>query len=160
MSWLTDRLATSRWTRPYPLTPLAHALGLDPHDTQALANAVGIHRSWIKRVRRLGLTEQQADHWATRAGLHPLDIWPRWAANLPPTGLANANRITCPNGHPYDHTRRGRRECTACERVATRRRVAAHRARNRRSPKSVTPFGPMTPTDWDHYDTAAEQEPA
>lgn len=123
MSWLTDRLTATAGRRPYPLTSLAHALGIHPNNTQALANAVGIDRSWVKRVRHLGLTKTQADHWATRAGLHPLDVWPRWADdNLPPTGLANANRTHCPAGHPYDRRYNdNRRRCSTCHQEALQR---------------------------------------
>lgn len=64
--------------RPYELSWLALALGINPTDTAALANTVDVGRRWIRRYRTWGLTATQADRWACRAGLHPLDVWPHW----------------------------------------------------------------------------------
>lgn len=110
--------------RPYPVAALAEALGIDPGDTAALAQAVQVDRSWIKRYRHRGLTEQQADRWATAAGLHPLTVWPRWADDtLPPAALANVHKTRCPRGHPYDgRDSRGFRVCFTC-RIPVKRQV-------------------------------------
>jgi hypothetical protein len=53
-------------------------LRLDPADTLGLSQAVGVGRRWVRRYRAAGLTERQADGWATRCGLHPLEVWPDW----------------------------------------------------------------------------------
>lgn len=110
-----------RTPRPYPVAALARAIGLDPADTHGLTLALGIDRSWVKRYRHHGLTDAQADTWACRAGLHPADVWPRWGDELHGVALLNANRATCPAGHPYDTIdARGWRACTTCR--ANRRR--------------------------------------
>lgn len=118
---------TGHAPRPYDVADLARALGLDPADTHALALAVGVGRRWVRRYRTVGLTEAQADRWATRAGLHALDVWPRWSpGHCHGAARANAARTRCPQGHPYDaHDNRGRRVCRPC--IAER--VRRHRAR-------------------------------
>jgi hypothetical protein len=68
--------------RPHPVARLAEAIGLDPTDpclTSKLTLRLGLDRSWVKRCRRLGLTTIGADLWATRAGLHPANVWADWA---------------------------------------------------------------------------------
>jgi hypothetical protein len=65
--------------RPFAVADLARRLGINPADTKSLHLAVGITRRWIRRYRTCGLTARQADIWACRVGLHPLDIWPHWA---------------------------------------------------------------------------------
>lgn len=125
MSWLSDRLETRGTRRPYPVADLAAALGLraeDPRLTSKLALTLGLNRGWVLRCRRLGLTEQQADEWATRAGIHPGDVWPRWFDGLRGAALVNANRSTCPRGHPYDRVdSQGRRRCSTCHNENVRR---------------------------------------
>lgn len=64
--------------RPYDVASLARMLGVRPADSTALAVAVGIGRRWVRRYRDIGLTEAQADRWATRCGFHPGDIWAHW----------------------------------------------------------------------------------
>lgn len=113
--------------RPYDVADLAHALGLDPADTHALATTIGIGRRWIRRYRDAGLTERQAETWALAAGLHPEEVWPRWAP-LHVAGVAATNyaRTRCPAGHRYDGTdSRGFRTCSTCHADAVRR----HRAK-------------------------------
>jgi hypothetical protein len=67
-----------RIPRPFDVEALARALGILPADTAALSAALGIGRRWIRRYRLVGLSEMQADRWATAAGLHPGDVWPTW----------------------------------------------------------------------------------
>ena len=78
MSWLSDRLARCE-LRPYPVADLAPAAGL-PRDVAVaqLALALGFNRRTVGRYVHLGLDERQADRWATRLGVHPLEVWPDW----------------------------------------------------------------------------------
>lgn len=69
---------TGTTPRPHSVAALAHELGIDPADTARLARALGIGRRWIRRYRAVGLTDRQAEAWATRVGLHPLEVWPDW----------------------------------------------------------------------------------
>lgn len=73
---------TGHHARPYDVAALARVLGINPADTHALATRLGIGRRWVRRYRAAGLTERQADTWATRAGLHALDVWPTWGHDL------------------------------------------------------------------------------
>lgn len=72
--------------RPYPVEPLARALGItEPNVTNKLLLALNLapsNRRWVNRCRRLGLTAAGADHWAARADLHPSIIWPAWDDDL------------------------------------------------------------------------------
>jgi hypothetical protein len=73
-----DELANARW----PLEPLVTACGHDPDnegDLEAWAAAHGINGRELGYARRDGgLTDTQADYWATRAHLHPTQVW-GWA---------------------------------------------------------------------------------
>jgi hypothetical protein len=67
--------------RPYPIEPLAQAIGIHPntpHLTATLANTLGLNPRSIYDGRTRGLTTRQADRWAALAGLHPGIIWPHW----------------------------------------------------------------------------------
>lgn len=121
MSWLTHRLQQLQpHRRPYQVHVLAAALGIDPDDPQTLAWRTGLSRSQVTRYRQLGLTEAQADRWATQAGLHPNTVWPHWGAGLPPMGALNAGKTRCPHGHPYTTIdTRGYRVCNTCKRQKT-----------------------------------------
>lgn len=71
--------------RPYPVDTLARALGLNPHHptlTSQLVTRLHLDRRWVRRCRRLGLTSTGAEHWATRAGLHPTQVWAGWSVDL------------------------------------------------------------------------------
>lgn len=78
----------------YPLEPLAHALRIDLHrpgrptdDNQAdsglnaLAHHIGITHRQARRALHDGLSDRQADRFATRIGMHPASIWPQWWDN-------------------------------------------------------------------------------
>jgi hypothetical protein len=67
-----------RIPRPFDVESLARALGLLPTDTAGMSLALGIGRRWVRRYRLVGLSERQADRWATAGGLHPGDVWPSW----------------------------------------------------------------------------------
>jgi hypothetical protein len=72
-------------SRPYSLDALVAAIGLCPNDpelTGKLAAAVGLDRRWVRRCRRIGLTAEGADRWATAVGLHPSWVWPSWATDV------------------------------------------------------------------------------
>jgi hypothetical protein len=58
----------SKDPRPFPLAPLAAALGLSD---AAFCRLTGLNQT---RARE-GLTERQADDLATRLGLHPFQVW-------------------------------------------------------------------------------------
>lgn len=124
MSWLSERTQQRR-ARPYRVADLAEAIGLNPGDpklTSQLVRRLGMSRGWVLRCRTLGLTEAQADEWAIRAGIHPGDVWDRWYDGLKGVALVNANRKTCPDGHPYDRVdSNGFRRCSACWRAQWRR---------------------------------------
>lgn len=132
-SWLSERAGRRERPRPYPVTDLAVAIGLRPDDprlTSQLVAALGMSRGWVLRCRTLGLSETQADEWATRAGVHPMSIWPRWGSGLRGLALVEANRDRCRCGRPYDRRdSRGRRVCRACG----RERVARFREKSRNS---------------------------
>lgn len=79
----------------YDLAPLAqhlrielHQHGRPPDDDRAdhgltaLASRLGItNLRSMRRIATRGLTERQADHFATRCGVHPASIWPSWWAD-------------------------------------------------------------------------------
>jgi hypothetical protein len=108
--------------RPFPLAPLARKLGLAPDDTAGLSVALRIHRSSVNRYRALGLTRDQADEWACKAGFHPVEVWDLWRSGLHGAALANASKERCPAGHPLDRRdSRGDRCCAPCPPVAAKR---------------------------------------
>jgi hypothetical protein len=61
-----------------------HRAGRPTDDDQAdaglaaLAIAVGITHRQARRCLHTGLTDRQADRYATRIGMHPASIWPEW----------------------------------------------------------------------------------
>lgn len=72
--------------RPWPLQPLLAAAGA-AHLTE-LAERCHISHSTLTAAAADGLTDRQADTWATRCGLHPAHVWGwewhQWALdNLP-----------------------------------------------------------------------------
>lgn len=93
--------------RPFPLAPLAAVLGVDLHvvgghqegddptGLALLADLLGISHRHARRLEQRGLDDRQADHFATRAGLHPSSVWgSAWWALTPmavsfePAGVA------------------------------------------------------------------------
>lgn len=79
-------------TPRYPLAPLATALGVelgrpgrhndeDPvilHGRALLAARLERSITTIATYLRTGLSDEQADQLATKAGIHPARIWPNW----------------------------------------------------------------------------------
>lgn len=141
MSWLSARQAQLRHRPRWPLAPLMRAAGLAPDAVSDLAVRLDVDRGWLQRLKHLGLSDEQADQWATRLGLHPTLIWPEWDAGLTGAALAavlNATaRTTCPHGHPYDGIdSRGWRICRTCRRQQTRQAMKKHR--NPSTPHTLT----------------------
>lgn len=109
--------------RPFPLAALVRRCGIDPHDPtwpHQLATQVRMSRSTVWRHRD-GLSCDEADTWAARAGFHPSEVWPAWWSGLTGAALANACRERCGCGAVYDRTdARGWRYHSGClrDRVA------------------------------------------
>lgn len=133
---------TVDYERPFPVAPLARRLGISvggPRWAAQLSDAVGVDRRWIYRYREWGLTRRQADEWATRAGVHPAEVWATWddLDRLRGAALRNASKETCGHGHPLDAVdSRGFRFCTVCRRAQNRMNV--RNLRIRRSQDSLT----------------------
>lgn len=118
------RFATQRQPRPFTVTALARAVGIDPAHTSRLALRLRIDRRNIMRYRAWGLTVQQADEWAAKVGLHPAEIWPLWDEldRLRGAALTNAAKEACGHGHPLDRTdSAGDRRCSTCPAANARR---------------------------------------
>jgi len=64
--------------RPWPMGPLLEAAKC-PNPT-ALGRKVSGSGSAVRIAAQLGLTDQEADRWAIRCGLHPAEVWPDWHA--------------------------------------------------------------------------------
>jgi hypothetical protein len=58
--------------RRWPLRPLVERTGMT---SRQLAEAHGITADHVGRLARNGLTDVQADRWATAAGFHPAQVW-------------------------------------------------------------------------------------
>jgi hypothetical protein len=58
--------------RRWPLRPLVERTGLT---SRQLAEAHGMAPGSASKLARNGLTDVQADRWATAAGLHPVQVW-------------------------------------------------------------------------------------
>ena len=58
--------------RCWSVAPLVERTGLS---VAQLAEAHGLGRHGATDARCFGLTDVQADHWATAAGLHPASVW-------------------------------------------------------------------------------------
>lgn len=70
--------------RRYPLQPLEARLHQTDHN---LARTLNINHHTLQHLRTHGLTWQQADRYAIRAGYHPTELWPTYTqdAEQPPT---------------------------------------------------------------------------
>lgn len=123
-SWLEQQRARGT-LRPYPVSALARAVGLDPVDpelTGRLALRLSLNRRSVARYRALGLTADQADEWAVRAGFNPGEVWDHWWTNLRGMALVNAGKEMCRDGHPLDRLdAAGFRRCGPCPRAAVKR---------------------------------------
>jgi hypothetical protein len=74
--------------RRWPLAPLTDLTGLTPSQFAARHN---LARGTLQRAEHDGLTDIQADHWATAAGYHPLNVWGwAWVTAAQPSASAEA----------------------------------------------------------------------
>lgn len=64
--------------RRYPLEPLAQAMGSSVH---AMAEALGLSGSWLRKIRDNGVPARSADRLAVAAGFHPYEVWPEMHAH-------------------------------------------------------------------------------
>lgn len=64
----------------YPIAPLVAATGAA--NLRVLADRLGYWHNYVRTVAPRGLTERQADRWATRLGLHPSNVWPEWGTDI------------------------------------------------------------------------------
>ena len=72
-----QRIAAARWEpRPFSLAELEEILR--PTSANDLARMLDTNGVSVRRWRRTGLTADQADTLAVRAGLHPAEVWPGW----------------------------------------------------------------------------------
>jgi len=82
---LAAELERVRW----PLRPLLDACGVGP---AGLAVILDVTPIVVRSAVRRGLSDHQADQWATRAGIHPLLVW-GWdwvdAGIRPPAGRSS-----------------------------------------------------------------------
>lgn len=60
----------------FDLAPLLERLGLAT--PLAAIRALHISGATFRRLRNEGLSVNQADRLACRAGLHPGEVWPEW----------------------------------------------------------------------------------
>lgn len=141
MTWLQTRRDQLKHRPRWPLAPLMAAAGLTPDAVSELAVRLDVDRGWLQRLKHLGLSDEQADAWATRLGWHPSLVWPEWDSGLTGAALAavlNASqRTTCPQGHEYDALdNRGWRRCSTCHRQSARQ--SAKKQRNPSTPHTPT----------------------
>lgn len=47
-------------------------------DLQELAQRLGISHRWARELKATGLSDEQADRFACRVGLHPSVLWSDW----------------------------------------------------------------------------------
>lgn len=62
--------------RPFRFADLENKIG---GTTINVAVLLGVDRRQVLRLRQSGLTVDQADEFAVRAGFHPGEIWEQWA---------------------------------------------------------------------------------
>lgn len=60
-------------SRPFPLDPLLRECAAS--SLRDLARQLDVDPGYLCRCLDRGLTERQADEWACRLGLHPLNVW-------------------------------------------------------------------------------------
>lgn len=60
-------------TRRWPIQPLYEALDVEPYEAWVTWRISG---ATARKYEAQGLTDDQADRLATRAGLHPYEVWP------------------------------------------------------------------------------------
>lgn len=85
----TPRSQRSVYRYRWPLQPLLDAVGgtAGPVAPLVLARRLGFSSQAGEKAAAEGLSDTQADHWATKAGYHPASVWgwdPWAAAGLDP----------------------------------------------------------------------------
>lgn len=73
--------------RTFPLAPLVAAVNARygaPVDVVRLARLLGVDRWRVYDARAFGLSVDLADKWAIAIGLHPLEVWPDFHADIDP----------------------------------------------------------------------------
>lgn len=65
-------------TTRFDLHPLADAIGAE--SDRDIAQATNTCRRTVQRWKHDGMSVDQADRAAVRAGYHPANIWPDWNA--------------------------------------------------------------------------------
>lgn len=105
--------------RRYSLQALVERSGMSE---AALARAVGLSGSTLKRAREEGFIESAADRYAVRAGLHPHEVWDHWLEGAEQPCAAEDCAST------FIPTRPGHRYCSrGCrDRVGERRRYRSN----------------------------------
>ena len=68
-----DHRGDLRW----PLGPLVELVAARGN-AESVAAALGHSPERVRLAAEFGLSDQRADHWATRLGLHPAQVWPDW----------------------------------------------------------------------------------
>jgi hypothetical protein len=58
----------------WPAAPLFDLIG----PTRSVMETLGVSGTDVVRAAERGLSDRQADHWASRLGVHPSMVWPSW----------------------------------------------------------------------------------
>lgn len=67
--------AEERVVSTYPFAALLEHMAVSPRQAQVILSSSG---EAMKRYTERGLTAEQADRLACRAGFHPAEVWPSW----------------------------------------------------------------------------------
>lgn len=57
----------------YPFDALARKMGVSPNQA---GKQLGLSGSTLQDMQRRGLSDDQCERWALRAGFHPFEVWP------------------------------------------------------------------------------------
>lgn len=140
--WGRER--TARLPRRYPLEPLLKAAGMS---LSQFGRRYGISGTTRQKLGGAGLTHEQADRWAARAGFNPAEVWLSWIDDeFADLAVECAERscstrfLPTSSRHRFCSTRCGSRERKR-QQYATdpvfaakeRQRVAAYKAASRRA---------------------------
>lgn len=123
--------AEERVVTTYPFAALLEKAGLET--TSKAVRGLSISGASFNRYTEHGLTPEQADRLACRAGFHPAEVWPEWAAD-PFVGL-HGKRSTYVKGCRCDECREVNRIEYAAWYAANRERKQAQIAAYREATK-------------------------